>query len=298
MIETKRLMMKLNQLCSANLGKVIYALFFMTLIESLCAGMLLAPVFLTILKGESSVQATVLSYILIFIAVYVWLTFQFGFSIMLLRMSRGERTTLGYIFIGFRKINPAGKVILGVALILAVTIAVSRIILTVAAGSLASVMPQAADDNTALFVAELAVFSVSFFILSCAALIKFSFVFQLHFDNPSESIPALFLKSARLMRGNTIRFILFALRAGGKPLLIAIATAVLTNLLPGEQNTMMSVLAFILNIVYFLNMYTALVRMYFTVPVLYNEILNPTPEHSDDAKELPEKTVPSENPEE
>ena len=73
------------------------------------------------------------------------------------------------------------------------------------------------------------------------------------------------------MRKNVLRLILFALRAGGKQLAIAIILAILVTFIPEEKNSGLSVLIFILDMVYFINMYTAMIRIYLTVPVMYNE---------------------------
>ena len=119
-----------------------------------------------------------------------------------------------------------------------------------------------------------ALFLLILFVLSLFVLIRFVFVFQLHFDNPSLKVLAVFRKSAELMQGQIFRLILFALRAGGKQLAIAFFLALIVNFFPEEKHSGLSVLVFLLDIAYFVNFYTALVRIYLTVPVLYEEIEN------------------------
>ena len=78
------------------------------------------------------------------------------------------------------------------------------------------------------------------------------------------------------MQKNVFRLILFALRAGGKQLAIAIVLATIGNFIPETKNPGLSVFVFLLDIAYFVNFYTAMVRIYLTVPVLYEEILSLT----------------------
>ena len=113
------------------------------------------------------------------------------------------------------------------------------------------------------------------FVLGLFVLIRFVFVFQLHFDNPSMPLLQLFKKSSLMMHKNVFRLILFALRAGGKQLFIAVFLAVIVNFIPESKTSGLSVLVFIIDMIYFINMYTAMVRIYLTVPVMYEEILHP-----------------------
>ena len=76
------------------------------------------------------------------------------------------------------------------------------------------------------------------------------------------------------MHKNVFKLILFALRAGGKQLFIAIFLAILVNFIPESKNSGLSILTFIIDMIYFINMYTAMIRIYLTVPVMYEEIRN------------------------
>ena len=83
------------------------------------------------------------------------------------------------------------------------------------------------------------------------------------------------------MRKNVFRLILFALRAGGRYLVTAILLSVALNFIPEDKGSGLSILVFVLDMIYFINLYTAMIRIYLTVPVLYDEILNPTLEISE-----------------
>lgn len=306
----KNLMVKMNQVCQKNLGKVIYTLFLLTIIESLVAAVFLFPaakIFSEAQTSPSVIQSKIILFVLIFAAGIVWLTFQFGFAIMLLRMVRNENTNLGFLFMGFRCFNPAGKVVLSFAAIFAVIGIVSRFItkflfskiwpaISSAFGSFSSeleaaeqsavqsadsaaeissassVLPFSPEETASIFF-ESGLFALIFFVLSLIVIIRFVFVFHLHFDNPRLKIKELFAKSFKMMKGNAFRLVGFALRAGGKNLLTAIVFALIVTFLPDGKSGL-SILTFLFDLVYFINLYSALVKFYFTVPVMYEEIRN------------------------
>ena len=209
-------------------------------------------------------------------------------------MTRREYTNLGFIFIGFRRLNPAGKIIGAFGGLIAILALISRFATKFIfqkinpdfvfsmpdisslqdAGQIAD-QPEVISTMAIDMLLFVAIFLAVLFILGLFVLIRFVFVFQLHFDNPSMSIPKLFKKSWQMMHKNVFKLILFALRAGGKQLFIAIFLAILVNFIPESKNSGLSILTFIIDMIYFINMYTAMIRIYLTVPVLYEEILNP-----------------------
>ncbi len=309
----------MNQACSKNIAQVIYTLFLLTLLESLVSGVIVFPgikIFSDAAGTSAEIQAKIIFFALIFAAITVWLTFQFGFAIMLLRMARNEKTNLGFLFMGFRKFNPAGKVILSLAAIISAAAVVARFIakaifskvfplfkdffseiasgmagaqaassvsesatnavsggnLLDSAGAAASITPLSAEETLEI-IFQAASFSLIFFLIAFVVVIHFAFVFHLHFDNPNWKISKIFSQSFRMMKGKVFKLIGFALRAGGKNLLVAVVFAILATFLPGEKAGL-SILVFIFDLAYFINLYTALVKFYFTVPVLYEAILH------------------------
>lgn len=325
-------MVKMNQACSKNIGQVIYTLFLLTLLESLVSGIIVFPgikIFSDAAGTSAEIQSKIIFFALIFVAIAVWLTFQFGFAIMLLRMTRNEKTNLGFLFMGFRKFNPAGKVILSLAAIISAAAVAARFIAKAifskvfpifkdffsgiassmaeaahsatqaaasaasgvsaaaanaaadavsngnsldSAGAAASIAPISAEETLEI-IFQAASFSLFFFLIAFVVVIHFAFVFHLHFDNPSWKISKIFSQSFKMMKGKVFKLIGFALCAGGKNLLVAIVFAVLATFLPGEKAGL-SILVFIFDLAYFINLYTALVKFYFTVPVLYEAILH------------------------
>lgn len=306
-------MVKMNQACAKYMGKVIYTLFLLTLLESLCSFVFLFPaikIFSDAQQAQAigSLQTKIIFFALLFAALVVWLTFQFGFAIMLLRMVRNENTNLGFLFMGFRKFNPAGKVILSFAAIISAVGIATRFITKAlfaklwpvvenafktasaeiqaaesaaeSAGNAASsatdaagsILPFAPDEAASIFF-ESGLFAGIFFLLAFIVLIHFAFVFQLHFDKPSVKVGGLFKESFRMMKGNVFRLIGFALCAGGKNLLIAIVFAVIVSFIP-EEKAGLSILVFLFDLAYFINLYTALVKFYFAVPVMYEAVRN------------------------
>ena len=291
LMNNKRLMVKLNQISSQYIGKIMYALFLMSILETLSFFVILSPSLNMARDDSGIITARIFTLALTFIAVCVWLTFQFGFAVMLLRMTRRQHVNLGYMFIGFKKFNPAGKVIMSFAGLFAILTVAARFITRFAFSKINpdfsfqsfSVQDlQALGENSEVLsdfatnaILFMGLFIAVLLVLSVVTLIHFVFVFQLHFDNPSMKTHELFKKSAKMMHKNVFRLILFALRSGGKQLVIAIVLALIVNFIPEDKVSGLSLLAFILNLIYFINLYTAMIRIYLTVPVLYEEILNP-----------------------
>ena len=306
MIDTKRLMVKLNQITSQYIGKIMYALFFMSILDTLVSFVILSPAMRVAQSGASPFTVKAATLVLAFVAICAWLTFQFGFAVMLLQMTRRKNTNLGYIFIGFKCFNPAGKVIVAFGALISLLAVIARFAakfvflkikpdFSFEAPSLDSLQNVAENTeqlsslatDTLLF---LALFLLILLVLSLFVLIRFVFVFHLHFDNPNLKISELFKKSAKMMHKNVLRLILFALRVGGKQLAIAILLALIVNFFPEEKHPGLSVLVFLLDIAYFVNFYTALIRVYLTVPVLYEEktkTILPLTEHTENTENRP-----------
>ena len=284
-------MVRLNQVSSQYFGKIMYALFLMSILETLASFAVLSPVMRLASNGVSPLTARIVTIALAFLAIFVWLTFQFGFAIMLLKMARREYTNIGFLFAGFRCMNPAGKVIAAFAGLISLLAIIARfaarfIFLKIKPDFSFESLSQIPENRELLSsfamdaVSFLALFLGILFILGLFILIRFVFVFQIHFDNPSMPILSVFKKSSGMMKKNVFRLILFALRAGGKQLLTAIIIAILVNFIPEDKSSGISILTFILDMVYFINLYTAMIRIYLTVPVLYEEILKPEHENS------------------
>lgn len=286
-------MVKLNQFSSLYLGKIMYALFLISILETLASFAVLSPAMRLAANGTNPSIVRAETILFAFLAICVWLTFQFGFAVMLLKMTRREYTNLGFIFIGFRRLNPAGKIIGTFGGLIAILALISRFATKFIfqkinpnfvfsmpdisslqdAGQIAD-QPEVISTMAIDMLLFVAIFLAVLFVLGLFVLIRFVFVFQLHFDNPSMSIPKLFKKSWQMMHKNVFKLILFALRAGGKQLFIAIFLAILVNFIPESKNSGLSILTFIIDMIYFINMYTAMIRIYLTVPVMYEEIRN------------------------
>ena len=290
-------MVKLNQISSQYLTKIMYTLLSMTILETLTVfaiALFFSPSISTGAENASvftDIQNQILSVCASFTIFFVILSFQFGFSIMLLQMSRRKNTNLGYIFMGFSKINPAGKVTAAFSVIFVLIALVCRILaalifikfdLSFLSDKIFASFSEFSKNSPISFTAQdfdsfviTGIASLFFILISFLVTIRFVFVFPLHFDNPTEKITGVFKKSFQMTKKNVLRLVAFALRAGGKSLLIALFLFIILILIPDEKNSALAVLVLLLNLAYFVNLYTALVRIYLTVPVMYEAIINP-----------------------
>ena len=307
-------MVRLNQAVRPNMGNALFALF-LTLFGETILGVLFAVPAMKIVGQEGALfNELFFAAILVFCALLVWLLFQYGFHILVLRMVRKEYVTLGYVFYGFKTIRKTLPLMLTIGMVVAaLTVAVvagGRIFVAktgldatiaeqiapsttetvpstepssdAAISSDADVLP--ATDHSDLLnglLKQTAVLLAVYFLLLAVTFIRFVFVFYLHFDNPADSVFRLFQKSARLMRKNVFRLIRLVICAGGRNLLIAAVAFGATMIIPatgesGSGRGGLSIFVMLLNFVYFVNAYTALLRMYFAFPILYTDLIQPT----------------------
>lgn len=292
----KILMARLNQVSSFYFGRIMYALFFLSILEALISFIVLSPALSLSRSGEGGIFYRGLIVALAFLALCLWLTFQFGFAIMLLRMTRRKSTDLGYLFIGFRCLGHAGKITVFLGFFVALLVVVARLsakfifmflrpdfsfelsslsaLRSLDSAETASLVSAAAMDSL-LFIG---IFIIIFLLLGLLVLTRFAFVFQLHFDNPGMRVTDVFKRSSEMMEGNVLRLIFFAVRAGGRQLALAVFFSVLLAGLPKEKGPALMALTFVMDIIYFVNLYTAMIRIRLTVPVLYDRLLSPADE--------------------
>ncbi len=323
----KQLLVRLNQVVRPNMGNALFALFLALICETVL-GMIFAAPAMMMLTRNPSLNQTIFAAMLVFCSLIIWLLFQYGFHVLILRMVRHEYVTLGYVFFGFKEIKRVLPLLLTIGLIvslLTIALVAGGRIVTAQTGLADAVakqiesvqaqvestqakalqapaesikeaesgqsLPQASDqsDDTPLSdnqdavlnqaVKQLGILLAIYALLIVLVFIRFVFVFYLHFDSPDDGVLTLFKKSARLMKNNCFRLIRLMLGAGGKNLVTAIfiftVTYVISSGSKGGQKGGFSILMMLLNFMYFINIYTALLKMYFALPVLYTDALLP-----------------------
>ena len=320
----KQLLIKLNQTVRPNMGNALFALFLTLICETLLSMVFAVPAMMMVTHNPALNQV-IFSLLMLFCALIVWLLFQYGFHILILRMVRHEYVTLGYVFYGFRKIRRLLPLMLTIATLVSVLtltlVSGSRIIVAKTGlsdavakemenvesqteSSQAKSMPaentqaestqtiaenadqsensplsSAQDQTMHRAVRQIGLTTAVYALLILVVFIRFAFVFYLHFDNSDDGLLSLFKKSARLMHKNCLRLIRLMLGAGGKNLVIALLTFILTMMISTENRNGgrggLSVALMLFNFVYFVNAYTALLKMYFALPILYTDALQP-----------------------
>lgn len=326
MILFKQLLVRLNQVVRPNMGNALFALFLTLICETVLGMICAAPAMIRLSRGVNSLNDLIFSGLLLFCTLIVWLLFQYGFHILILRMTRHEYVTLGYVFYGLKKIKKTLPLMLTISVIVAVLtvafVAAGRIVMaksglaekvqetivttqaeeqtqdTTESGdspALVADAEQSLDFNALAekhgdvmnsVLKQTGIMLVIYFLLIAAVFIRFAFVFYLHFDNPADSVFTLFRKSARMMKKNVLRLIHLILCASGRNLAFAAAAFGMTLLIPTANANGTKggfpILALILNLAYLVNAYTALLRMYFAFPVLYDSLQNPSSYNSDE----------------
>ncbi|MBQ5537363.1 MULTISPECIES: hypothetical protein [Treponema] len=261
---TAQMMATLESVAKRNMGKMVYTLFLMIILQSVAASALLFAV----LGFEIRTGAF---YALEIVAAVVTLSLHFGFATVLLRMVRDEFVTLGFLFHGFRKPRLSLPVVVPFLIVLAAVFFASDAIVSNAARDfLAERSGESAMD--ALFRA-VSVRVLAFALLAFVfAALPFAFAFFFRIDNPQKTGIWAMWKSLRLSvsRANFIRLIVFAVKAAGTRLAVAIILSVIISFL--SQVKSLGILVMILDFVYFLNAYTAAIRILLSVAVMYDSL--------------------------
>ncbi len=297
-MKIKTMLIKLNQVSIKNMGKVFYTLFALIIMQILTG---LAVIFLE--KGAAKILPfpgnMIFNFFMVFLAFQICLMLQYGFYVMLLRMTRKDYVTLGYLFYGFKNprqslpVNLLLSVFFGIILALSVFLS-EKFLADRVINILAENSPEILKYNDVLFYLRLLVAFTLWSFISVVFMIPFIFTFAYRFDSPRESFIKAAGKSVRdiVKNGNYFRFIAFAIRAGGRYLLIAIAIKFMTALFASPEKKGLSLFSFILDFIYFLNIYTAFIRIYFSIPVMYESIVHPETFPEEEIKkttiELPE----------
>lgn len=261
---TAQMMETLESVAKRNMGKMVYTLFLMIILQSVAASVLLFALF-------GLELGTAAFYALETAAAVVTLSLHFGFATVLLRMVRDEFVTLGFLFHGFRKPRLSLPVVVPLLIVLAAVFFASDAIVSNAARDfLAERSGESAMD--ALFRA-VSVRVLAFALLAFVfAALPFAFAFFFRIDNPQKAGIWAMWKSLRLSvsRANFIRLIVFAVKAAGTRLAIAIILSVIISFL--SQVKSLGILVMILDFVYFLNAYTAAIRILLSAAVMYDAL--------------------------
>ncbi len=277
----KELVARHKKVSKKNLGKLIYTLFLMSILESVLSSLLLTP----LLRSSTG---DIFSYALFALGTVIFFLLQFGFASMLLRMTRNEFVTLGFLFYGLTR----PKISLGPAIAFTVlvflVIFLSRILfaflfpeLLEMAGKtsidLAKIAEQAQSSETfagnkdlviqsKLLVYPSLIFLAAFFFL---VLIPFAFTFHFRLDNPKKSVFWAMKKSivAVFTDFNYVKIIALAFITSWKRLLVALPIAGLMLFSITMGGSLMTVIIYFF---FLLNFYTALIQIMLSVPAVYD----------------------------
>jgi len=258
---------KLNACVRKQMGKALFGFFVLSMLETFILSFFMTPVLLVSKNGKASVFDMIATAVSLYAGFIVILVLQYGYHVLIVRLVRGDYATVGYLFEGFRsrrRIFPA-------AVLYAIGLTAALVVCQIAAFFLDKRL-SAFSDAFGLPLLLLCVVSV-FVVLSLAILVKFSFVWLCLYDNPALKVPAAFGKSVRLLRHRAFRLIGFVLYAGGRHLIVAVAMFAASMIVPASTGAALSLLAFVLEFVYFVAAYSAVVRMFMAIPVFYDSIV-------------------------
>jgi len=291
MQQFKELKSSLNQVLNRNKGKIVYSLFLMTILETVITSVLMLPIL------KHSVSGT-MNYLLSAITFAIFLLFQFGFATILLRMTRDEFVTLGFLFYGFKKPKLSFGVVFGFLVLAGLVLVSSRFLYFSVFENIINNLFDSVKETvenepsiqqtfnmlqnanaidtinnateTSKLLLQITVPTILFAaIYFFGILIPFAFTFHFKLDNPKKSVLFAMKKSLLLIFSNFnyFRLVGFSLSCAGKKLIITIIIGFIISFLSSAKS--LGVLVMILEFTYFLNAYAALIRIYVSIPVFY-----------------------------
>ena len=261
----------LSGIAERNSSKIIFSLFFLTVIQSVVSMIFLGPAFVFASKNLENIFSKAAVYALLFADVFLLFMLYGSFSILLLRIVRRQFVSLGFLFYTFRKFKNYAPV----ALIASVNVA----LIFVAVKFIFKVLLHFEPDFFVYFqgifgeYAEIYIVSAVLVILVFVCLYSFIFLFQYRYDNPEQKILSVFSKSRKLAKGKFFKIVGFALVSSGKNLVPAVFYfGVALSLSKEEGSSFMQIFSFIFDFLYFINMFKALALIYLSVPVFYESL--------------------------
>lgn len=273
-MKNKELLAKLTQVASRNLSKVFFSLFVMVLLESICSGFVIACALVLSHGDGSSIVLAAACCALMVTGIFIWFLLLSGFAFMLLRMERSEFVTLGFLFHGFRKFKffyPAALLCTALSGLCAAFLAALFYYARSFFPSLIDHFQKALGDNALLYIS--ATLSV---ILMVVVVLPQVFIVYIRSDNHDKNVFKSAFLSASLFYKNFFRFVGFVFSAGGRNLILAIVYfAVTMTLSSGERGTLVQVLSFVFDFLYFINIYRAFSLMCLAIPVFYDDLVQP-----------------------
>jgi hypothetical protein len=281
----RELKKKINACAGRQMGKALFAFFMLSILETLVLSVFMTPVLLVSKEGRASVSEMIVTAISLYAGFIFILVLQYGYHVLIARLVRGNFVTLGFLFTGFRD----RKRIFPAALLYAAGLTAALVICQVAAFMFNGRLSKF-SARFGLPVFAVCVLSV-FILLSLFILVKFTFVWLCLYDNPSAGVSAAFKRSVRLLHGKTFRLLGFILYAGGRRLVVAVIIFIAGVFIPQATADKHGILMFVFEFVYFVAAYSAVVRMFMSIPVFYDSI-GGRPVKTDGNAGTPELSVP------
>ncbi len=267
-VQLKALRVRLESVAKKNIGKIVYSLFLTSILQSIFCYFLVFP----LVKTAKNAGAGDMLFFLIFFAFStICLLFQFGLQTMLLRMTRSEFVTLGFLFFGIKKPRLSLPVILPMAALLTFFLALTRFFWFRFA-IFYFPAPKVDEDVFNLEIWKYAFFACFFAVLSILfVVLPFALTFLRRTDKPHNSALDSFLFSIKTLFPKKIgKLVLLALSSSWKRLLISFATLFIA--LGSAQSS--KIVSMLFDFVYIINMMTAVAKISLSSPILYDSLTN------------------------
>lgn len=276
-MELKYLIKGLNQAVAKHFGNAFIAFLFKGICQTVLFSLIMLPLQLRgmrMLQGEAVSEPSLFLVVLTVFALFLaWALFQYGFCAMLLHMAQERYVTIGFIFLGFKKLRASLPIALLVAFLLTlitVCCVLGLLFFTDVQKTLVQLLanPDAAPASLAAAFdarAGLVLLGTALLFLLCFFLLALCFFSAAAHENAS--LKQVLSENRRCLRAHRLLLFRFLLAAGGRFLLISAGAFFLLAFV--QSASAHPFISLFLNLVQLFNFYVALIRMSFALAAFY-----------------------------
>ncbi len=269
-IRLKVLSLKMKEVLFKNSTKIFFVFFLLIVLQSLSSFIFTAPAAWLMMKAEQSSLYTIAGLSVVFLGMFMAFMVLSGFAVMLLRMVRSEKVTLGYMFLGFRRFKQFFPGALAASLTVLAVCLIMRLVNRYVFYSESIVAKKAVEFAGAYG-------DILFVLLITSAVIIVLLYGQIYvqffkYDNKNLSIFYCLSESYKLSFKGLLFSILFFLVCAGRNIALTLFYSGMSVAFSGnDEGSPLNLLTIIFEFLYFMNICKIAAILCLSFPILYEE---------------------------
>lgn len=283
----KELAKEYNAKMHKVISREIFSLVVLAFSEIFCFSLVFY--FSTIFASSTSIFFSMLPIILLFCAFSVSFMLHYGFFVIMCRLTRSERVTVGYLFVGFKEKRLRSAIVFFLFL-MAIVIGLSSIpVFSTLDMSNVDAIKNLFQDEKKLKLLSLEITSITL-VSFCVLFIRFSFVWPMIYTEKNISGWNAVKNSWKLFRGKTCKFLGFLFYISWKYILFFIVVELCNYYISLTPKGASSFFGYILGFTSFVTLIYLLARLCLAIPVFFDDVCNFSANKKDDSVTLLNET--------